>query len=198
MLTDPASTSAGWQELAELGLSGLTIPEADGGAGAGFVEPRSCRGARPGPARLVPFRCCRPPCSEPRPCSTGPPTPQRAELLPGSPPAPPRWRSPTSTSPGPAADPGVRASRDGDAWVLDGTAGYVSTVLGAHPSSPPRPPTTASSCSSSRVRCRARPRARRGARPHPSDGDPHLRRTSRWPRRTGSPAARPSPRCTGR
>jgi alkylation response protein AidB-like acyl-CoA dehydrogenase len=130
MMTDTAVDEDGWRELAELGLVGLLIPEADGGSGAGVVEAAIVaeelgRVLSPVPylasavlgATLVQHAAT---------------DDQRASLLPGVAAGTTVLTVAHLPSSGSlTADPEVRATRDGDGWTLRGTAAFVLDGLRA-------------------------------------------------------------------
>jgi alkylation response protein AidB-like acyl-CoA dehydrogenase len=130
MMADTAVDEDGWRELAELGLVGLLIPEADGGSGAGVVEAAIVaeelgRVLSPVPylasavlgATLVQHAAT---------------DDQRASLLPGVAAGTTVLTVAHLPSSGSlTADPEVRATRDGDGWTLRGTAAFVLDGLRA-------------------------------------------------------------------
>ena len=124
MMTDEAVDEVVWKELAELGLVGLMAAEDHGGAGAGFLE-LSIVAEELG-RRLVPVPLLSSivlGASAVQAAGTGD---QLAEVLPSVAAGATRLALAHLDADGRlTADPGVRAERDGDGWVLDGTAGYV-------------------------------------------------------------------------
>jgi alkylation response protein AidB-like acyl-CoA dehydrogenase len=130
MMTDEAVDEDGWRELAELGLVGLLVPEADGGSGAGVVEAAIV--AEELGRVLLPVPYLASAVLGATLIGAAASDEQRAAVLPGV-------AAGTTvvtvahldTSGSLTADPGVRAVRDGDAWVLDGTAGFVLDGLRA-------------------------------------------------------------------
>lgn len=124
MLTDEAFDQDGWRELAELGLVGLLVPEADGGSGATVVEAAIVAEELGRSLLPVPFLASA--VLAATAVDVAADADQRAALLPGL---------AAGTSIVALAhlddvgriggDPGVRARADGDGWVLDGTAGFV-------------------------------------------------------------------------
>jgi alkylation response protein AidB-like acyl-CoA dehydrogenase len=130
MMTDEAVDEDGWRELAELGLVGLLVPEADGGSGAGVVEAAIV--AEELGRVLLPVPYLASAVLGATLVGAAASDDQRTAVLPGV-------AAGTTvlavahldTSGSLTADPGVRAVRDGDAWVLDGTAGFVLDGLRA-------------------------------------------------------------------
>ncbi|MFA9430536.1 acyl-CoA dehydrogenase family protein [Egicoccus sp. AB-alg2] len=124
MQTDAGVDDAAWKELGEYGLLGLTVPEAHGGAGSTFVELAIV--VEEAGKRLLPV----PLLSS---AVLGTTVLQRA----GTSQQLQRWLPDVATGATRlalahldergrlTADPGVRATRDGDGWRLTGTAGYV-------------------------------------------------------------------------
>jgi alkylation response protein AidB-like acyl-CoA dehydrogenase len=120
-----------WTELAQLGLTGLTIPEAHGGAGAGFVE-LSVVFEELG-RKLAPVPLLSSAVLGAEAIMAAGTDAQQADLLPGVAAGTTRLALAHLDVAGRlTADPGVRAVRDGDAWVLDGSAGYVLDGASAH------------------------------------------------------------------
>jgi alkylation response protein AidB-like acyl-CoA dehydrogenase len=130
MMTDEAVDADGWRELAELGLVGLLIPEADGGSGAGVVEAAVIAEELGRVLLPVPFLSSA--ILGTTAVLEAATADQRAAVLPGVA-AGTTVLALAHLDPAGrlAADPGVRAVRDGDDWVLDGTAGFVLDGLAA-------------------------------------------------------------------
>jgi alkylation response protein AidB-like acyl-CoA dehydrogenase len=113
-----------WAELAGLGLLGLTIPEGHGGAGASFVEVAVV--AEELGRTLAPVPYLSSAVLGTTALLHGADDHQRATHLPAVASGETRLALAHLDDRGRlTADPGVRAARDGDGWVLDGTAGYV-------------------------------------------------------------------------
>jgi alkylation response protein AidB-like acyl-CoA dehydrogenase len=113
-----------WAELAGLGLLGLTIPEEHGGAGASFVEVAVV--AEELGRTLAPVPYLSSAVLGTTALLHGAGDHQRATHLPAVASGETRLALAHLDDRGRlTADPGVRAARDGDGWVLDGTAGYV-------------------------------------------------------------------------
>jgi alkylation response protein AidB-like acyl-CoA dehydrogenase len=124
MLTDDAFDEAGWQELSELGLVGLLVPEADGGSGAGVVEAAIVAEELGRVLLPVPFLSSA--VLGATVIDVAADADQRAALLPALAAGTTKVTlAHLDTAGHLAADPGVRATRDGDGWVLTGTAGFV-------------------------------------------------------------------------
>jgi alkylation response protein AidB-like acyl-CoA dehydrogenase len=120
----PGYDDALWQELAAYGLLGLTIPEADGGAGATFAELAIV--LEEAGRRLAPLPLLSSAVLGTEAVLGGATDAQRAELLPGVAAGTTRLALAHLDVAGDLrAAPGVVASRDGDRWRLDGTAAYV-------------------------------------------------------------------------
>jgi alkylation response protein AidB-like acyl-CoA dehydrogenase len=131
MLGDDGLDAALWDELAQLGLTGLAVAEADGGAGASFVEVSIVAeelGRRLAPVPYLSSVVLGTTALQHAGTDT-----QRAEHLPAVAAGTTRLALAHLDERGRlTADPGVRAVRDGDGWVLDGTAGYVVDGRTAH------------------------------------------------------------------
>jgi alkylation response protein AidB-like acyl-CoA dehydrogenase len=113
-----------WDELAQLGLTGLAVPEAHGGAGASFVEVAIV--AEELGRRLAPVPFLSSAVLGTTALLHAGTDDQRAAHLPAVAAGATRLALAHLDDRGRlTADPGVRAVRDGDTWVLDGTAGYV-------------------------------------------------------------------------
>jgi alkylation response protein AidB-like acyl-CoA dehydrogenase len=124
MLDDDGFDEVLWTELANLGLTGLTIPEQYGGAGSTFTE-LSIVFEELG-RRLAPVPLLSSVVLGAEAVSGAGSEEQKAALLPGVAAGTTRLALAHLDPAGRlTADPGVRAARDGDAWVLDGTAGFV-------------------------------------------------------------------------
>jgi alkylation response protein AidB-like acyl-CoA dehydrogenase len=131
MLGDDGIDRGLWAELAGLGLTGLLVPEEYGGAGASFAE-----------AAVVAEELGRTLAPVPYLSSAvlgtvallhGGSDDQHAAHLPGVAAGATQLALAHLDDRGQlTADPGVRAVRDGDGWVLDGTAGYVIDGRTAH------------------------------------------------------------------
>jgi alkylation response protein AidB-like acyl-CoA dehydrogenase len=120
----PGFDDALWSELAQYGLLGLTIPEAHGGAGATFTELAIVleqAGRRLAPVPLLSSAVLG------TAALLGAGTDeQHARLLPEVAAGSVRLALAHLDTGGDLwAPPGVHATRDGDAWTLDGTAAYV-------------------------------------------------------------------------
>ncbi|WP_052667043.1 acyl-CoA dehydrogenase family protein [Nitriliruptor alkaliphilus] len=130
MQTDQAVDEDGWRELAELGLVGLLVPESDGGSGAGVVEAAIV--AEELGRVLLPVPYLSSAVLAPTVLAVAADADQKAAVLPGiaagTTVATVAHLDPAGRL---AADPGVRAVRDGDDWVLDGEAGFVLDGLRA-------------------------------------------------------------------
>jgi alkylation response protein AidB-like acyl-CoA dehydrogenase len=130
MMTDEAVDEDGWRELAELGLVGLLVPEADGGSGAGVVEAAIVAEELGRVLLPVPFLSSA--VMGATVLTAAADDDQRAALLPGLAAGTTRVTlAHLDTAGHLAADPGVRAERDGDGWVLTGTAAFVLDGLTA-------------------------------------------------------------------
>jgi alkylation response protein AidB-like acyl-CoA dehydrogenase len=124
MLGDEGFDAVLWTELANLGLTGLTIPEQYGGAGSTFTE-LSIVFEELG-RRLAPVPLLSSVVLGAEAVLGAGSDEQKAALLPGVAAGTTRLALAHLDPAGRlTADPGVRAARDGDAWVLDGTAGFV-------------------------------------------------------------------------
>jgi alkylation response protein AidB-like acyl-CoA dehydrogenase len=131
MMGDDGLDEALWTELAGLGLVGLTIPEEHGGAGAGFVEVAVV--AEELGRRLAPVPFLSSAVLGTTALLHGASDEQRAAHLPGVAVGETRLALAHLDERGRlTADPGVRAVRDGDDWLLEGTAGYVVDGRTAH------------------------------------------------------------------
>jgi alkylation response protein AidB-like acyl-CoA dehydrogenase len=124
MLGDDGFDEVLWTELANLGLTGLTIPEQYGGAGSTFTELSLVieeLGRRLAPVPLLSSVVLG------AEAVLGAGTDeQKSSILPGVAAGTTRLALAHLDPAGRlTADPGVRAARDGDTWVLDGTAGFV-------------------------------------------------------------------------
>ncbi len=118
-------------ELAELALVGLTVPEAHGGAGSSFTE-ASIVHEEPG-RRLAPVPLLSSAVLGATALQAAGSEAQLAEHLPEVAAGTTRLALAHLDARGRiTADPGVTATRDGDGWVLEGTAGYVVDGAGAH------------------------------------------------------------------
>jgi alkylation response protein AidB-like acyl-CoA dehydrogenase len=130
MMTDRAVDEDGWRELAELGLVGLLVPEADGGSGAGVVEAAIV--AEELGRVLLPVPYLASAVLGATLVGLAATDQQRADVLPG---VAAGTTVLTVAHLGAAgkltADPEVRAVRDGDGWVLDGSASFVLDGLRA-------------------------------------------------------------------
>jgi alkylation response protein AidB-like acyl-CoA dehydrogenase len=124
MLEDGGFDATTWEQLAQLGLTGLTIAEEHGGAGASFLELSVVfeeLGRRLAPVPLLSSVVLG--ATAVQHAGTAE---QQAELLPGVAAGTTRLALAHLDAAGRlTADPGVRAVADGDTWTLDGTAGYV-------------------------------------------------------------------------
>ncbi|MEX1177297.1 MAG: acyl-CoA dehydrogenase family protein [Nitriliruptor sp.] len=124
MMTDDAADEDGWRELAELGLVGLLISEADGGSGAGVVEAAIVAEELGRVLLPVPFLSSA--VFGAALVTAAGSEDQRASVLPGVAAGTTKLAvAHLDTAGHLTADPGVRAVRDGDSWVLDGQAGFV-------------------------------------------------------------------------
>jgi alkylation response protein AidB-like acyl-CoA dehydrogenase len=124
MLADDGFDAALWEELAGLGLLGLTVPEEHGGSGASFTELAIV--LEEAGRRLAPLPLLSSVVLGIEAVQGAGTVKQRAALLPEI--AAGRMRlalAHLDTGGRLAAQPGVHASRTGDRWTLDGTAGYV-------------------------------------------------------------------------
>ncbi len=131
MLGDDGLDEAAYGQLAELGLTGLTIPEEFGGGGASYVELAIVfeeLGRRLLPVPLLSS------CVLGTEAILGAGTDaQRKELLPGVASGSTRLALAHLDAGGRlSADPGVQATRDGDGWALQGVSGYVVDGRTAH------------------------------------------------------------------
>jgi alkylation response protein AidB-like acyl-CoA dehydrogenase len=130
MMTDQAVDEDGWRELAQLGLVGLLVPEADGGSGAGVVEAAIVAEELGRVLLPVPFLASA--VLGATVVGLVADDDQRAAVLPGVAAGTTVLTVAHLDAAGRlTADPGVRASRDGDDWVLEGTAGFVLDGLRA-------------------------------------------------------------------
>jgi alkylation response protein AidB-like acyl-CoA dehydrogenase len=124
MLEDGGFDAATWKELAELGLVGLTIPEEQGGAGASFLE-LSIVLEELG-RRLVPVPLLSSAVLGATVLQAAGSAEQLAAHLPAVASGETRLALAHLDRDGRlTADPGVRARRDDEGWVLEGEAGYV-------------------------------------------------------------------------
>lgn len=131
MLGDEGLDAAAYQQLAELGLTGLTIPEEYGGGGASAVELAIVFEELGRQLLPVPLLSS---------CVLGTEAvlaagaeAQRKELLPEVASGATRLALAHLDAAGRlTADPGVQARRDGEGWVLEGVAGYVVDGRTAH------------------------------------------------------------------
>ncbi len=124
MLGDDGFDEVLWTELANLGLTGLTIPEQYGGAGSTFTE-LSLVFEELG-RRLAPVPLLSSVVLGAEAVLAAGSDEQKGAILPGVAAGTTRLALAHLDPAGRlTADPGVRAVRDGDAWVLDGTAGFV-------------------------------------------------------------------------
>ena len=113
-----------WSELAQLGLTGLLVPERYGGAGSTFVE-ASIVLEELG-RRLAPVAYLSSAVLGTVAVVRGGSDDQQARILPDVATGAARLALAHLDSAGRLdAPPGIRAARDGDDWVLDGEAGYV-------------------------------------------------------------------------
>ena len=130
MMTDEAVDEEGWRELAGLGLVGLLVAEADGGSGAGVVEAAIV--AEELGRVLLPVPYLASAVLAATVLTNAASADQRAAVLPsiaaGTTVATLAHLDAAGRL---TADPGVRAVRDGDDWVLDGEAGFVLDGLRA-------------------------------------------------------------------
>jgi alkylation response protein AidB-like acyl-CoA dehydrogenase len=124
MLEEGGFDAATWKELAELGLVGLTIPEEHGGAGASFLE-LSIVLEELG-RRLVPVPLLSSSVLGAAVLQAAGSAEQLHAHLPAVASGQTRLAVAHLDRGGRLTeDPGVRAHRDGDGWVLEGEAGYV-------------------------------------------------------------------------
>lgn len=120
----PGYDDALWQELANYGLLGLTIPEAHGGSGASFAELAIL--LEEAGRRLAPVPLLSSAVLGTEAVLGGATDEQAAALLPGVAAGTTRLALAHLDVGGDLlAAPGVVASRDGATWHLDGTAAYV-------------------------------------------------------------------------
>ena len=113
-----------WSELAELGLTGLLIPEEHGGSGSTFVE-ASIVLEELG-RRLAPVPYLASAVMGATAVLYGGTEQQRARVLPDVATGATRLAvAHLDTAGRLTAPPGIHAARDGDGWVLDGEAGFV-------------------------------------------------------------------------
>ncbi len=120
----PGYDDALWQELANYGLLGLTIPEAHGGSGASFAELAIV--LEEAGRRLAPVPLLSSAVLGTEAVLGGATEAQAAALLPGVAAGTTRLALAHLDLGGDLlAAPGVVASRDGATWHLDGTAAYV-------------------------------------------------------------------------
>ena len=130
MLGDDAYDAPLWEELAGYGLLGLTIPEADGGAGASFAELAIVLEAAGRHLAPVPLLSSAVLGTEALLGAAS--ASQRAELLPGVAAGTVRLALAHLDIGGdPRTPPGAVATRAAGTWTLDGTAAYVIDALAA-------------------------------------------------------------------
>jgi alkylation response protein AidB-like acyl-CoA dehydrogenase len=129
MLDEGGFDAGTWDQLAQLGLTGLTIAEEHGGAGATFVELSLVfeeLGRRLAPVPLLASAVLGATVLQ----HAGSPEQQTA-ILPDVAAGTARLALAHLDPAGRlTADPGIRAVREGERWTLDGTAGFV--VDGQH------------------------------------------------------------------
>jgi alkylation response protein AidB-like acyl-CoA dehydrogenase len=124
MLGDHGYDEVLWTELANLGLTGLTVPEQYGGAGSTFTE-LSLVFEELG-RRLAPVPMLSSVVLGAEAVLGSGTDEQKAAILPGVAAGTTRLALAHLDLGGRlTADPGVRAVRDGDGWALEGTAGFV-------------------------------------------------------------------------
>jgi alkylation response protein AidB-like acyl-CoA dehydrogenase len=123
MLEEGGFDAATFKELAELGLVGLTVSEAHGGAGASFVE-LSIVFEELG-RRLVPVPMLSTLLGITALQHAGSAEQQAAHLPPIAAGGTLVALAHLDAAGRLLGDPGVSARRDGDAWILDGVSGYV-------------------------------------------------------------------------
>ncbi len=124
MLGDDGLDHEAWRQLAELGLTGLTIPEEYGGGGASHVE-LAIVFEELG-KRLLPLPLLSTAVLGTEVVLAAGTDAQKKELLSGVASGSAQLAlAHLDTAGRLAADPGVTATRDGDGWSLSGTAGYV-------------------------------------------------------------------------
>jgi alkylation response protein AidB-like acyl-CoA dehydrogenase len=124
MQTETGLDERAWRELGEYGLLGLTIPEEHGGAGSSFVE-LGIVFEETG-KRLLPVPLLSSTVLGATALQVAGSDDQRARWLPEVAAGQLRLALAHLDERGRlTADPGVRATRDGDGWLLEGTAGYV-------------------------------------------------------------------------
>jgi len=124
MLGDERLDHGAWRQLAELGLTGLTIPEEYGGGGASHVE-LAIVFEELG-KRLLPLPLLSSAVLGTEAVLAAGTDAQKKELLSGVAAGTTQLAlAHLDTAGRLAADPGVTATRDGDGWSLSGTAGYV-------------------------------------------------------------------------
>ena len=124
MLEHGGFDEALWTELAQLGLTGLLVPERFGGAGSTFVE-ASIVIEELG-RRLAPVPYLSSAVLGTVAVTHGGSADQQARILPEVASGMARLTLAHLDASGRiGAPPGIRAARDGDGWVLDGEAGYV-------------------------------------------------------------------------
>ncbi|HSK23332.1 MAG TPA: acyl-CoA dehydrogenase family protein, partial [Egicoccus sp.] len=115
---------AAWKELGEYGLLGLTVPEAYGGAGSSFVELALV--VEEAGKRLLPVPLLSSAVLGTTALRLAATEQQKQQWLPQVATGALRLAFAHLDERGRmTADPGVSAGRDGDGWVLQGTAGYV-------------------------------------------------------------------------
>jgi alkylation response protein AidB-like acyl-CoA dehydrogenase len=124
MLDHGGVDEALWAELAGLGLLGLCVPESHGGAGATFGEVAIV--AEELGRRLAPVPLLSSAVLATTAIVHGGTEQQQADVLPALASGQLRGSLAHLDEHGRiTSDPGVRATRDGAAWLLEGTAGYV-------------------------------------------------------------------------
>ncbi len=124
MLGDEGFDPVLWEELGSLGLLGLTVAEEDGGSGASFTELAIV--LEEAGRRLAPLPLLSSVVLGTEAVQGAGTAAQRAALLPEV--AAGRMRLTLAHLDAGGrldAEPGVHASRTGERWTLDGTAGYV-------------------------------------------------------------------------
>ncbi|MFA9446855.1 acyl-CoA dehydrogenase family protein [Egicoccus sp. AB-alg6-2] len=124
MQGDTGVDEAAWKELGEYGLLGLPIPEEYGGAGSAFVELALV--VEEAGKRLLPVPLLSSAVLGTTALLVAATDQQKQQWLPEVATGALRLALAHLDERGRlTADPGVHARRDGDGWVLDGTAGYV-------------------------------------------------------------------------
>jgi alkylation response protein AidB-like acyl-CoA dehydrogenase len=131
MLGDEGLDEPAYGQLAELGLTGLTIPEEFGGGGASHAE-LAILFEELG-RRLLPVPLLSSCVLGTEAVLAAGSDEQCKELFPGVASGTTRLALAHLDAAGrPSADPGVRATRDGGGWELNGTSGYVVDGRTAH------------------------------------------------------------------